>query len=252
MKMVRTSILYIIVLAHIWAFSKKEDDRDLSFYMPKTIDSLEIIDHTNYILGYSEIHEQAAWVLYSLDINKMNPEVSRKNDFRSDPLVSTESAHPNDYKKSGFDRGHLSPAADNKINEDIMSESFFMSNMSPQKPYFNRGVWRMLEERVRKYAEDKGPLIILTAGVLQDSLENIGTNEVSIPEYYYKVIYATEYEKTIGFLLKNESSSDPLESFMVTVDSIESITKIDFFVQFEDLIENKMESDLDSTFWKIL
>ena len=115
--------------------------------LPYYTQSDQIISHTAYTLKYSEQHEQASWVAYTLKSSHTSGTVGRTNDFREDYKVKTGSASLSDYKGSGYDRGHLAPAADFKWSSTAMSESFFMSNMSPQKPGFNRGIWKKLESR---------------------------------------------------------------------------------------------------------
>ena len=102
-----------------------------------------VVDRTGYALGYSEEHEQAAWVMYRMTREEtLTRAAVRTDDFREDPNIVTFSALPSDYSRSGYDRGHLAPAEDMKFSEVTMRESFYMSNMSPQKPDFNRGVTR--------------------------------------------------------------------------------------------------------------
>ena len=84
-------------------------------YLPKETGN-EVISHSEYTLSYVEAHEQAEWVAYELTTNEVKEKCDRTNDFRVDPDVTTGSATLADYKRSGYDRGHLSPAADNKIN----------------------------------------------------------------------------------------------------------------------------------------
>ena len=132
-----------------------------------------------------------------------------------------------------------------KWSKEAMSESFFMSNMSPQKPGFNRGIWKKLETLVRKWAVDNGSIYIVTGGVLKE-VQTIGTNQVSIPEYYYKVILDyREPEIKGGFILKNQKSSDPLRKFAVSIDEVEKMTGIDFFHSLPDAIENEIELKYD-------
>lgn len=132
-----------------------------------------------------------------------------------------------------------------------MSESFFMSNMSPQKPGFNRGIWKRLEEQVRTWAEQNEELYVVTAGILKGDLPAIGVNRVGVPAYYYKVIldYKEPELKAIGFILPNEKSNKPLQSFAVTVDQVEKKTGIDFFHALPDDIEEKLESLSDHSMW---
>ena len=96
-------------------------------------------------MSYLETHEQAEWVYYRLNSNLVSGNVKRSNNFREDKSIRTGSANLSDYKYSGYDRGHLAPAGDMKSSNTGMSESFFMSNISPQTPSFNRGGWKKLE-----------------------------------------------------------------------------------------------------------
>ena len=120
-------------------------------------------------------------------------------------MISTGSASLPDYKGSGYDRGHLAPAGDMKWSTTAMSESFYMSNMSPQEPSFNRGIWNRLESQVRRWAIDNGSVYIATGGVLTDGLKTLGSNSVSVPQYYFKVIldYQEPDIKGIGFIIPN-------------------------------------------------
>lgn len=223
-------------------------DLELPFFSPQE----QIVRHTTYTLSYSEPHEQAKWVAYKLSASMIAGETKRKNDFRADLLAITGSAEKDDYVKSGFDRGHLCPAADRKFSEEAMSETFFMSNMSPQKPYFNRGIWKKLEEQVRDWATKNEEVFVVTGGLLENDLPKIGkTNKISVPVYYYKIILdAKEPQvKAIAFLMKNEKSEFPLSNFTVTIDSVEKITGIDFFPLLPDSLENLLESKSDFENW---
>ena len=174
-------------------------------YLPKS--EGEIIRHKYYTLSYNEDHEQANWVHYRLNPTFLNGTTPRINSFKVDHKVSTKSAELSDYKGSGYDRGHLAPAGDMKYSKESMIESFFMSNMSPQNPSFNRGIWRKLEEAIRRWGK-KNEIYIATAGVLNmKSLGSIGRNKVTIPSKYYKVLYSPEKNSMIGFLLPNIGSS---------------------------------------------
>jgi len=218
-------------------------------YLPKS--EGETIRHKYYTLSYNEDHEQANWVHYRLNPTFLNGTTPRINSFKVDPSVSTKSADLSDYKGSGYDRGHLAPAGDMKYSRESMIESFFMSNMSPQDPSFNRGIWRRLEETIIKWGKSF-QIFITTAGVLSnESLGSIGENKVTIPSMYYKVIYSPEKKSMIGFLLSNRGSSSELKSFVVSIDSIESITGIDFFRGLPDEIENELESKVNLDDWEL-
>lgn len=213
----------------------------------------QLVHHQNYSLAYSEEHEQALWVFYELDRNETHAIAKRKDDFREDPLVRTGSASLADYKSSGYDRGHLAPAADMAFSEEAISESFYMSNMSPQEPSFNRGIWKKLEAQFREWAAADGSLYIVTGPVLVPGLAKMGDNQVSIPNFYYKVALDFDADElgAIAFLLPNQKLDLELESFVVSIDSLESITGINFFAGLDDDLEAKFEATKgDFTFWK--
>ena len=119
----------------------------------------------NYTICYRESYEQAEWSAYCLSDFQLEKNTDRTNDFRVDPLISTGSADLADYRKSGFDRGHLTPAADMSFDETAMSETFYMSNMTPQNPQFNRGIWKDLEAQVRIWVKQFGKAYVVSGPV---------------------------------------------------------------------------------------
>lgn len=199
------------------------------------------VKYAFYSLGFDTVHKQADWVYYELK-NRGNKIVSRKNDFRVDPELRLFSATPDDYKHSGYDRGHLCPAADMAFDRKAMSETFYMSNMSPQVPAFNRGIWKQLEELLRKRGK-KELLYVVTGPVFKENKGHIGKNKVTVPGYYYKLFYAPASQQMIAYLLPNAGSNRPLKDFAVPVDRIETLTGIDFFPQLPDEIEKILEAD---------
>ena len=219
--------------------------------LPSHTSNHQIIEHSAYILEYNETYEHAEWVIHLLTKDRVAGSFKRTDNFRPDPKVKTGSASLADYKGSGYDRGHLAPAADMNWSKNVMSESFFMSNMSPQKPGFNRGIWKNLESIVRTWAIENDEIYIVTGPVLSDNLSAIGTNKVAIPEYYYKIIldYKEPEIKGIGFVLPNESSKISLNKYAVTIDSIETLVGIDFFPVLEDNLEENIESRIELNKW---
>ena len=210
-----------------------------------------IIKHSYYTLSYSEKDEQAKWVSYKLTPSFLN-KIKRTNNFREDPLVSGGSATLADYKASGYDRGHLAPAAAMSLNKTAMSESFFMSNMSPQKPRFNRGIWKILESQVRKWVLVNDSLFVVSGPILDHPLGTIGADSVTVPRAYYKTIVAFNNgtAKGIGFLLPNAASNKTIFSYVTSIDSIESVTGIDFYLNLNDSIETKIEASKKIVPWQ--
>ncbi len=211
-----------------------------------------VIDRRGYALGYSEKHEQPLWVTYRLSAAEADGGTAkRSDDFRIDPYISTGSARAEDYAGSGFDRGHLAPAADMAWSEKAMSESFYFSNMSPQEPDFNRGIWRKLEAKVRDWAVDKGELQVVTGPLFLNSGRFIGRNKVAVPQAYYKVLYAPKAKPPamIGFILPNAGSSRDLQEFAVTVDQVESATGLEFFTSVDGDLRTQLSGTISLDAW---
>ena len=224
-------------------------DNNFDFFPTSTTN--QIVKHTYYTISYSEKDEQPEWVAYELTTERVSGNIERSDKFCSDPYVTTGSASPDDYKNSGYDRGHLAPAADMKFNSTAMTECFYMSNMSPQDPSFNRGIWKQLEEQVRTWAITYDDIYVVTGGVLKYSVGKIGYNKVTVPKYFYKVIldYTEPEIKAIALLLPNEKGTRQLNEYVVTIDSLESMTGINFFPALPDKLENELENSIHSEKW---
>ena len=213
----------------------------------------EVVRHTWFALGYSEDHEQAEWVAYELTKKNLDERwAERTNSFRPDPAVRTESATPRDYNSSGYDKGHLCPAADMAFDITAMEESFFMSNMSPQVPAFNMGIWRELEELTRDWARRFNHLYVVTGPVLTEpGLGQIGFSKVTIPTSYYKVLLAPDQQRAIAFILPNQVNSRLVTDYACSIDKVEMSTGIDFFPQLLKGLGEELEGSLDKDAWPI-
>ncbi len=229
-------------------FDNRIDD---TLFYPRIDSGESVLNHLYYDFVYDENHEQAKWIFYKLYPSYIIKSFERKNDFRKDPFVTSGSADHLDYKGSGFDRGHLMPAADMVWSKEALSESFFYSNMSPQYPSFNRGIWKRLESRVRKWVSTSDSLYILTGPKLNMKLNSIGPNEVSVPEYYYKVILKFHQNNTegIAFLMPNESSKADLSDYVITIDDLEENLEMDFFHDLNDSLQESIERNSDLSQW---
>jgi endonuclease G len=212
----------------------------------------QLVRHSAMILSYNEEHEQADWVAHIILPDVETGRVSRTNDFRTDPAVSTGTAEQDDYWESGFDRGHLAPSADFRWSEKALSESYFYSNMSPQRPELNRKVWGELEDWVRRYVIDfKKPVVVVTGGVLTSGLPTLGENKVTIPKYYFKAILDPygDMHKAIAFVMENRAHDYPVISYAVSIDSVERLTGLDLFTQLADDEEKKLEAMCEPKAW---
>lgn len=217
--------------------------------LPAVRNKNAVVVHKAYTLEYSEEHEQALWVAYLITAGYVDGDAARTNDFREDASVKTKSADLMDYKRSGYSRGHLCPAGDMKWDATAMSETFLLSNMSPQLQEFNDGIWKKCEERVRTWARKYDSLYVVTGPVLKPGLPTIGHNEVSVPELFYKIVYDPHRQVALAFLVPHHGNKKGPKQFVVSIDEVERITGIDFFPALPDDIEDKIEAQSNYDIW---
>ena len=224
-----------------------------SWAMPAILPTETVTQHSAYSLVYNHKHMQAKWVAYNLTYGNTVGGAERSSKFSIDPSISPRTAVTSDYTKTGYDRGHLAPAGDMKFSAQAMSESFYMSNVSPQLPGFNRGIWKKLEEQFRSWAPSSHPVFVVTGPVLTDPISShIGqTCSISVPQRFYKIMLDTASPmRAIAFVLPNNSSTQPLSSFAMSIDEAERITGMDFFPKLNDLQEAKIEKTLILNQWR--
>lgn len=224
-------------------------------YLPSDIRGSDVYHYSKYSLSYNNEFEQADWVAYVLNKSDLDKPWGKRNDnFRPDPAIDGRSSTPNDYRGSGYDRGHLVPAADMAYDAVAMDETFLMSNISPQSRNFNQGIWRELEELTRDWAKKFKRLYIVSGPVLTEEPKGyIGKdNEVAVPAAYFKVILDLDdpEQKAIAFILDNEVSYEPLFKFATSIDEVEAVTGIDFFSGFMPAeLEEELEGDINVDLW---
>lgn len=237
------TLLFLFISFNTFAYRKFN-------FLPNS-NSGQLVEHKYYTLKYIEYHEQAAWVAHKLTKECVHGRARRTDNFRSDPAVRTGSASTSDYKGSGYDRGHLVPAGDMKLNQTAMSESFYLSNISPQHPSMNRGIWRRLEEKIRKWVDADGDLYVITGPILKNPIGTIGKNKVTVPGSFYKIVLDYNYPKVkmIGFVIPNRETRRGYEDYTMSVDDIERLTGIDFFPALPDKLEKDLESSNSPWEW---
>lgn len=235
--------LYPVIL--LFCFSFKQNEHDPLLYQES---SGSIVNHKSYVLCYDDSLKYTKWVSYILtDKMLLYPVCKRTGDFRPDTLVKN-SPELLDYINSGYDRGHLVNAHDMRFDSLSESESFYLTNISPQIPSFNRGIWKQLETQTRKWTLKHKKLLVITGGILKDSIKFIG-NCISVPSHFYKIIFDSDSNKAIAFIVENISNNLPLKTYTVSIDLIEKETKIDFLQLLEDSLEARIEAQIDTTWF---
>lgn len=219
-------------------------------YLP-TSTTHQVIVHSYFTLSYNEEAEQAEWIAYELKKEYVKSNHFKRPFFIVDPKVKTGSADWRNYKKSGYDKGHLCPAGDMEFDKNAYNDTFFTSNISPQDHDFNGGIWNRLEQKIRCWASRYDGVYVVTGGILLKTKNTIGTERVVVPEYFYKIILddSNEKYKMIAFLIPNKKSDKPLYTYVVSVDSLEQMTGIDFFPKLEDQLETSLEKRTDYKSW---
>ncbi|WPO80506.1 DNA/RNA non-specific endonuclease [Flavobacterium sp. KACC 22761] len=209
-------------------------------YLP-TSTTGQIVKHTYYTLSYNEKYEQAEWLAYELKKEYLKNGDYKRPYFIEDPKVTTGSADWRNYKNSGYDKGHLCPAGDMEFNKDAYNDTFYTSNISPQKHDFNSGIWNRIEQKTRYFAQKYNDIYIVTGGILKDSDKKIGTENVAVPKYFYKIVLAKsgKEHKAIAFLVPNEDSDKSIYDFVVPIETLEKMTGIDFFPNLKNLKSSK-------------
>lgn len=212
----------------------------------------QILERTGYVASYNKTNLLPNWVAWHLTAERTEGSAKRSGvDFAEDTEVPEPRATDWDYYNSGYDRGHMCPAADNKWSKKAMEESFLFTNMCPQNGNLNRGDWNEMEMACRKWAKKYGDLYIVCGPILyKGKHKTIGKNKVVVPEAFFKVVLRTgDDPQAIGFIYKNTSGNRPKDSYVNTVDEVERITGIDFFPSLPDDVEKNVEATADIANW---
>jgi endonuclease G len=222
-------------------------------FLPTQVMGDQLIRHQYYTLSYSTKHQNPEWVAYELRGERLerNSHQERGN-FRDDPKAND--AKSSIYSHSGYDRGHLAPAHDMNFNATAMRESFYMSNVTPQVPEFNRGIWKSLESRVREWAKKERRLFVVTGPLLRKRVgkdQRLKKTGPTVPRGFYKIIVDYEHpeQKGIAFMFKNKDIDQPLENFVTSIDRVEAYTGINFFPELSSQEERLIEAKSDLSRW---
>lgn len=213
----------------------------------------ELIDYGAFHVNFNSEYHIPNWVCWELTSTETMGSEERGN-FQTDERIKG-CAQYKDYTKSGYDRGHMAPAADMKWSSEAMDNCFYMTNICPQAHTLNSGSWKKLEEKCRLWAQSDSAIYIVCGPILvQQPDEFIGNSRVAVPKAFFKVVcspYANP-PRGIGFIMPNGKVAGGLQKAAVTIDEVETLTGHDFFYELPDEIENTVESECRFHFWSTL
>lgn len=218
-----------------------------------------VLCRLGYVLAHNNVHRTPDWVVERLTPDRFTGPGDREeqgNPFAPDPdLRPGKRAELDDYKGSGFDRGHMAPAADMRFGERATEESFYLSNMSPQVGIgLNRHIWADLERIARDWACDRKEIYVITGPIYgKEDPSKIGS--VAVPTSFYKIAYDPRRKRAIAFVLPNEKvdkkgkkSEVVLGTFITTVSEVEDLTGLSFFEKVAARDRRRIER-LQSVMW---
>lgn len=218
---------------------------------PASTDNMKVV-YRGFTVYFNSRYHIPNCVIYELTGQETEGKFPRYKNFLTDEQVAG-CANPWDYTHSGYTRGHMAPAADMKWDREAMKESFYMTNICPQKAALNSGGWNKLENKVRDWARRDSAIVVATGPVLSAGMKTIGEGRVAVPEHFYKVVFApyATPRRAIAFLYPNGSSKGAISKYAVTVDEVERLTGIDFFSALDDDEEAEVESRINLLQWEL-
>lgn len=214
-----------------------------------------LLCRTGYLLDHDADRKTPRWVAEHLTREKASAKLKRQGAFKPDPdLPKSQRAEKKDYQGSGYDQGHMAPSADMTWSLTAMKESFYLSNMTPQQGVgMNRGIWKVLEEKVRNWAIERGELYIYTGPVYiisQERLRRIGKNKVAVPTHVYKIVYDPNRQEAIAFLMPNiRLKTSDMPEFIVSIRTIENETGLDFLSVLDPSLQASLEVSRAGILW---
>jgi endonuclease G, mitochondrial len=214
----------------------------------------QLLDKRIFVISYDTERRIPEWVAYRLRRSDLGNEQPRTEDFRPDPaLEDDERSELSDYRGSGYDRGHMAPAADFTRSQRAMSTTFLLSNMTPRRPTLNRRIWARLESQVRDAADEFGTIWVVTGSLFTNQRppghrNAIGSGRVAVPTDLYKVVLARDSSGDFSmYAFVTPNLLNPLRggpaAFIETVDEVERLSGLTFFNELEDTLEDDLEND---------
>ena len=238
---------------HINEISSIIETRDAEFqFHPQFNSDDPIVNHYGYTLQFSPDYNQPRWVAFHLEENRLSGPYQSQPEFTPDPLLGVISPRPEWYHLRGYTPAPLVPAEFMQWSEKSHREPFYVSNLTLQSRQLNSGLWQLLRMHYAGWTRSFKDLYIINGPVLTPELKRLPRGEVAVPQYIFSVILRTFPDSAcIGFLLPQEYLSTDLEKYVVPLDSIETLTGIDFLTLLPDSLEIKWEATKNSQHWPL-
>ncbi len=250
--LVAAVVIYLIASARKNQHSKIAFEGSLEHVVTNPSHDEILLPYKGMTISFNPSTHQPNWVAWELLASETDGESNRESNFSTDYEVKG-CANTDDYRGSGYDRGHMAPAGDMKWNAETMRESFLMTNICPQAGDLNRGAWKKLEEKCRQRAVADSAVVIVCGPIFTpgEGVERIGKTGVAVPRRFFKVVLSpyTDPPKAIGFIMPNGYVRGGMQTHAVSVDSVEAVTGHDFFSALPDDVENRIEAECDFNRW---
>ncbi|MBD5357673.1 MAG: DNA/RNA non-specific endonuclease [Bacteroides sp.] len=237
--------------------SSETDSSDIAHYsdletvtIPKTLPS-QIKEYLGFTVSFNKDNKTPNYVAWELLGEEVTGDQERSNNFWTDSEIDG-CPSTKDYTRSGYDRGHMCPAADQKWSTQAMSDCFVMTNICPQLHELNAGAWSTLENKERQWARRDSAIMIISGPIYDKTdTKTIGDAKVRVPSAFFKVLLAPyiDQPRGIAFVYPNISSPGNMQDYAMSIDELEKLLGYDFFPALPDEIENKVEATFSFKEW---
>lgn len=211
----------------------------------------QVKEYEGFTVSFNKDNKTPNYVAWELLGEEVKTDIERSNNFWCDPEIEG-CPTTKDYTNSGYDRGHMCPAADQKWSQKAMDDCFVMANICPQDHKLNAGAWNTLESKERQWAQRDSAIMIIAGPLYSESdTQRIGNAKVRVPGAFFKVLLApyADEPRGIAFVYPNMTSPGNMQDYAMSIDDLEKITGFDFFPALPDEIEKKVEASFSFKEW---